>query len=475
MDGLPKLDRGALRVELLAEFDEVLQRVADAVDEAATGRVIRDSEELARQALDEFRRKVYQRTLQQKIDAAEDACSPPISPTNQRPLRNKGRQPYTMQTVNGKIKLQRTRWHSPQDGGLTPTDAWLDEAEATISLGVREMACRLNQGSTSFQATADNLRHTARIDVSKETLRQLIESEGKAVARAMQQAELEPDWTAEDCQTDQETSRVYLGCDGVKVPLVTDDEKKKRRQKVRQKRQRRGGRCQPLPRAKAGSDNAYKEFRVGYLYDQTKTRRYVNVTAGNHEVAGRMLRRMSEQVHWSRAEETIANIDGAPWIRNQIEFHGLTGNIGLDFYHLRDYAQKTRRAVFGEDGESAEAGQDWLNETMHTFRHDGFDVGLEQLTDWRRGLRGKKRQSANALLGYVAERSSMIRYPEFRSLGWDIGSGPTESECKTTTHRVKGRGRRWDAANAEAMMSLAALQDSQLWNKYWLNADTARN
>lgn len=55
---------------------------------------------------------------------------------------------------------------------------------------------------------------------------------------------------------------------------------------------------------------------------------------------------------------------------------------------------------------------------------------------------------------YVAERRGMIRYPEFRARSWQIGSGPTEAECKTTTHRVKGRGRRWDAANAEAMMAL---------------------
>ena len=39
-------------------------------------------------------------------------------------------------------------------------------------------------------------------------------------------------------------------------------------------------------------------------------------------------------------------------------------------------------------------------------------------------------------------------------------------ECKTTTHRVKGRGRRWDSANAEAMMALAALHDSNLWNQF---------
>lgn len=33
----------------------------------------------------------------------------------------------------------------------------------------------------------------------------------------------------------------------------------------------------------------------------------------------------------------------------------------------------------------------------------------------------------------------MIRYPEFRNKSWQIGSGPTESHCKLTVVRPKGR------------------------------------
>ena len=377
-----------------------------------------------------------------------------------------------MLTVNGRLQLCRVRWHCPADGSETLIDRLLDQFESTISAGVREMACRLDQSSTSFQATADNLWSTAHIKVSKETVRKLVESEGKRVLRLLDRAEIGPDWSAQDCQTDEGPSRVYLGCDGVKVPLVTDAEKKKRRQNILAKRRRRGRKCKPLPRSKAGADCAYKEFRIGYLYNQSKSNRFVGVTSGNHEKAGRMLRRMSDQVDLQQADEKVANIDGAPWIRNQIEFHGLTEDIGLDFYHLRDYAQKTRRAVFGED---SAAGESWLKDLMHSVRHEGYNAGWEQLVAWRKSLRGTKRTAANSLLHYMSERSSMIRYPEFRSHGWDIGSGPTEAECKTTTHRVKGRGRRWNSANAEAMMGLAALKDSGLWQKYWTSPDTETN
>lgn len=364
------------------------------------------------------------------------------------------------------------RWHCPQEGSETPVDALLDETETSISEGVREMACRVNQDASSFHKAAAILRRTAHIEVSKESLRGLVEIEGRAVLRAMRQAELSPDWSAADCTTEQGTTRVYLGCDGVKVPLVTDEEKKKRRQTVRDKRRLRGRQGRPLPPAKPGADNAYKEFKVGYLYDENKKHRLVGVTAGDHEAAGRMLKRLGDQVGLSRAEERIALIDGAPWIRNQIEFHGLTGNIGLDFWHLQDYAQKTRRAVFGED---APEGKCWLSDLMHGFKHDGYDAAYDKLTTWRGPLRGAKRTAANRLLQYAAERQEMIRYPQFLRKHWQIGSGPTEAECKTTTHRVKGRGRRWNSANAEAMMALAALHDSGLWNQRWETLDPQNN
>jgi hypothetical protein len=335
------------------------------------------------------------------------------------------------------------------------------------------LACRLSQGSTSFQQAAENLFRAAHLSISKEALRQWVEGEGKRVLRALQRAELQPQWTAEDCRTAEGISRLYLGCDGVNVPLITEEEKQKRRAKVREKRRRRGRRCRPLPRAKAGADQSYKEFRVAHFYDETMDHRYVGTTSGNHEAAGHLMQRMACQLELAKAQEKVANVDGAPWIRNQIDFHGLVDAIGLDFYHLRENVQKSRRIVFGE--ESA-AGKTWRDELMHTYRHAGYDTAWDQLVAWRASLRAPaKRKEANRLMQYVAERQPMIRYPEFRQRGWQIGSGPTESECKTTTHRVKGRGRRWDGDNAEAMMALACLNDSRMWQTYWTTPNPARN
>jgi hypothetical protein len=371
-------------------------------------------------------------------------------------------------TVNGRLHLRRVRWHDPATGCETPLDRIVEATEQAISQGVREMACRLNRGATSFAMTAENLQRAAHLLVSRETLRQLIEQEGRRVLAAQRRGQVDPGWSASDCRTSEGATRVYVGSDGVMVPLVTEAEKQKRRRKVREKRQRRGRRCRPLPRAKCGADQAFKEFKLAVLYDEEQKHRYVAGTSGDHSVAGRLLCRMAREVELSAAEHKVANVDGAPWIKNELELHGLVDAVGLDYYHLRDYVQRTRWAVFGEQDP---AGAMWREQIMGCFYEQGYRATWERLVTWRGRLRGTKRAAADRLLSYVEERQSMIRYPEFRRRGWQIGSGPTEAQCKSATQRLKGRGRRWDKANAEALMALDCLDNSRAWQHYWATSD----
>ena len=104
---------------------------------------------------------------------------------------------------------------------------------------------------------------------------------------------------------------------------------------------------------------------------------------------------------------------------------------------------------------------------LEQFHTVGYDGAYDALVKWRGTLRGAKRAEANRLPNYVSERREMIRYPDFRAQGWQIGSGPTEAQCKSTTQRVKGRGRRWNADNAEAVMALSCLHSSAGWHRHW--------
>jgi hypothetical protein len=285
------------------------------------------------------------------------------------------------------------------------------------------------------------------------------------------------DWTASDCpaldQAGQPTarSRVYLGSDGVMVPHVTEKEKRTRRDRTKAKRRRCGQKRRPLPKARPGADGSFKEFKLVTFYDDAGKHRLVSVTRGDCTQAGRLMRRDAGRVGLDKADDKVGVVDGSEWIKNQIQRQSLPVDaIGLDFYHLADYVHKTRRAVYGEEdpADKAAPGHAWASGVLHTAKHEGYTALRDALVGWRGRLRGRKqRRAAEALLGYVTDRRLMILYPEFRALGRQIGSGPTESMCKATTQRIKGVGMRWDADNAEAIMALEALEQSGAWQDYW--------
>jgi hypothetical protein len=401
---------------------------------------------------------------------------PPPNPNSGKSLQNKGPEDYTLLTVNGRITLSRRRYAAAGSDSVHPLDAWLDHAENTLSRGVREMACRLNLASRNFDKAADNLARTAQIRMCGETLRQVVESEGKAVAAAADRGGLPVNWSYADCQAldkdDEPTdkTRVYLGADGVMVPTLSDAEKQKRRAKVEAKRLETGQGSEPLPKAKEGADGPYKEFKIVTLYDDGCEHRLVSVTRDNCEEAGRLMRRDAGRVGLDKADDKVGMWDGSEWISNQAKQQSLPLDaVGLDFRHLGENVHEAKRAVFGEvdPKEAAAPGNVWVAEVLHTAKHEGYEPLRLLLEEFKTGLRGGKRKAIDRLLGYVSDRAEMIRYPEFLALGRQIGSGPTESMCKATTLRLKGRGMRWDRDNAEALMALEALDQSGTWEDYW--------
>jgi hypothetical protein len=444
---------------------------------------------------------------------------PPQDPHTGQRLPSKGRDDHTVATINGRITLGRRRYWSPATGSVTPMDALLDAAEATVTVGVRELACRLNQGaSRGFDKAAENLARAAQVVLSGELLRQVVEAEGRGVLAAQRSGALVIPWTAADCLIPSPSgshnpgpppaaaaapaaatppatpaaatpaaaaatplatpaaatppaTRVYLGSDGVKVPLITDTEKQARRHKVKQKRRRCGKKRRPLPKAKRGADQRYKEFKIVTYYDDAQEHRHVSVTQGDCQVAGALMRRDAGRIRLDLADDRVAVVDGAEWIRNQIKGQNLPIQVvELDFYHLADNVHKARRVVYGEDPAGAKdtPGQQWAAAVLHVAKHEGYEALRDYLVAWKAKLRGtKKRQAAEGLIGYVTDRREMEAYPEYLAAGRQIGSGPTESMCKATTARLKGVGMRWDAGNAEAVMALEALDQSGEWKTYW--------
>ena len=371
-------------------------------------------------------------------------------------------QSVSHETVNGLVQLQRIYWRSPQNGRDDTIDRIIGLAADKVSIGVRKMCCQVGISQQGFARAAEHLKHLAQLHISRERLRQIVESEGELVFQVQQKGLLDIGFGAEDCKTGTDgLSRIYVGTDGVKVPMVTQKEKDNRRKNRR--RRRLGSKRR---RMRKGADNTYKEFKIAVMYNESNEHRQVLATSGDHEVLGRLLRRQAAKLKLTEFDEKAGLADGADWITKQFQtkLPMLDGQI-LDFYHLSEHVWLAANICFGQGEE--QTGK-FAGEVLHIAKHEGPTALLDRLMQERRKHRGKiKRKSLKELIQYIARRFEMCDYPKFIARGWQIGSGPTEAMCKVLTYRLKGSGMRWDRPAADAIMALIALQQSNLWKSYW--------
>jgi len=376
--------------------------------------------------------------------------------------KNKGKQKTSHLTVNGRLEFSRTVFWNENHGTVVPMDILLGIESSNHSLGVREICCRETLNN-AFVPASENIKRLAQLDISSSVVRQIVEHEGSKLSRAQHKSQTGPDFKAEDC-TDK---TLITGTDGVMVPLVTQKQKLKRRktQAAKRKKEKRKSTAK-ASRPRKGSDGPYKEFKVVAFYDKDKTHQYVVGTSGNHKIAGRIMRRVGQKLDISQAQTKYSVSDGAGWILKQynIQLPMLDENI-LDLYHFREHVTGASYVLFGEGSKEALA---WKEEMMEVAKNQGSLVMLDRLAECLKNLRDDdKRQALDNLREYISKRIAMTDYPYFLALGYDIGSGPTESFCGCLTKRLKGSGMSWDKDNAESVMALASIYYSNQWDKYW--------
>lgn len=385
------------------------------------------------------------------------------------PLRNKGEHAVQVLTAGGQLELRRRYFWSKVSSGLYPVDGSVGIDSSAVSPGALEVCCTMGVIQDFAQGAKDLWRITG-LRISKERLRQITEEEGGTVAQARRDGVLRPCWSADEARVDcQRRTRVYVGVDGVKVRTVTQEEKDKRRRQHAIRRQQRGragvGNHKPLPPAHPGSDDRFKEFKIGLFYDQSKSRVHSFATDGDHQALGRLLRQHADAIGLEQANEQISLTDGAPWIRKQIlkHFKHLDATL-LDYYHFSEHVWESARVCLG----SGEEANKWAKERLDEIRKTGYRPVLAAIDVLKKKVRAEsKRESLRRLRHYIVERWEMVEYPQAMARGWDIGSGPTEAACKNLTLRLKRTGMKWDAENASAIMNLVALRESGQWDDYW--------
>jgi hypothetical protein len=181
------------------------------------------------------------------------------------------------------------------------------------------------------------------------------------------------------------------------------------------------------------------------------------------------LRRQGGHVGLDRAACWVALSDGGSGVEDflRTNFPRVAAVI-LDFYHVAEYLGQLAKALHPGREDEAEA---WRQAWCHRLKAEGGAPVLEALRAL--DLRGQSRPARDAhaaVVTYFTNQAHRMDYPSYVARGWQIGSGPVESACKTVVgQRLKGGGMRWGAGGADAVCHLRALfrsSDGQ-WEAFW--------
>lgn len=331
------------------------------------------------------------------------------------------------------------------------------------------MVCRVGLDG-SYRKASEDLQRLSQIRLSYQTLRAVFQQEGHKVRAAAQSGALEPTFTAQDCHVrPQEPTCLITGADGFQVPLITDSEQRQRRAKAKRRRlqlRRKGHRLQPLPARPRGAEQRWKEAKLVTFYDPHVRHQHTAATTGDCRAAGRLMRHHARQLHLDQAARKYSVSDGAEWIRRQYQQQlPMLDAMILDYYHFRDHAIGCAKTLYGE---GTDRTREWQRAFCTTMIQSGPLEALTQLGELGKIHRGRKRQAIRALQGYIAGHTEMLEYPRYIAADFAIGSGPTESQCKGLTARLKGRGRRWHVRAIDAHLAISCLySNTGQWTAYW--------
>ncbi len=273
-----------------------------------------------------------------------------------------------------------------------------------------------------FAQAAEDAKRIGNVATSKERLRQVVEEEAARIEQARNSGALRASWKARDARVEGAPgkTRVYAGIDGVMAPMVTQAEKDKRRVQQAVRRQQRSacklGNAKPLAAARAGSDERYKEMKIGVFYDQSKAHRHVFATERNCTEYGPRLAQHARQVELEKADESITLTDGAKWIFASIcaVLGGVTATI-LDFYHLSQHVCATAKVCLGETPEAAA----WVKMRLEELKTLGPAAVLAEIDGLGRTVRSRaKREALRLLREYVVTRLEMLGYGEALARRW---------------------------------------------------------
>jgi hypothetical protein len=379
-------------------------------------------------------------------------------PHCQDDARCKGYRPRTVLGLLGAMRLERHYYHCPHcQHGNSPQDQRLGLRDHDLTPAADEVVSLAGVQASFAEAAEKTLVRLAGLRVSESTVERVTEAAGTRVGDALAAGQTfgpTQDWA---WHKDAEGRTVaYVSADATGVGQQGS----------------KGSAAEGRMAAVGMIYNPIPEERQRWANPQGRRppwqARYLSHLGPMTEL-GEPLRRQGAQVGMDRAEVWVALSDGGAGLEEffRQNFPRVEAII-CDFYHVAEYLGKLGAALHPGRPEPSEG---WCQTWCHRLKTEGGAAVLTALREL--DLRGRPAGVAEchaSVVTYFENQAHRMNYPEYVSKGWQIGSGPVESACKTVIgQRLKGGGMRWGEDGADSLCHLRALfkgEEGQ-WEGFW--------
>jgi uncharacterized protein UPF0236 len=404
-------------------------------------------------------------------------------PGCQHPAEFKGYRAKKVESLLGSIRYRRGYYHCGRCGrGRFPFDGEAGLGRHRLTPGAERVVSLLGLCGDSFEEAAQKLLPEAcALRVAESTVRAVTEDAGKRLGDLHEQGRTLGDAAPFKWHKDAKgRTCAYVSLDATGVPQQAEG----------------GGPAQgrmpyvaavynPAPEGQAAAvplpTRGYEPVAEtaappgalpGAQAQRPRPRMQARYVSGLLSLAalGLLLRKAAAQVGMEQAEQWVGLSDGGNGLEGflQTNFNRANLVVILDFWHPTGYLEAVARAMHPDDEEKRQAQtQAWC----HLMKHQGGAAILKALQglDLPRNNKavGQARQDA---VEYIEKNVQRMDYPHYLSQGWQIGSGPIESACKTVVgQRLKLAGMRWREYGTDNVCHLRALFKSEKdqWDAFW--------
>jgi hypothetical protein len=437
----------------------------------------------------ELMRMLYQAWLDTQAPAEAEG---PVRDTEGQERTRRRIQQRTLETVFGKVSVERTGYGAEGEDSLHPLDANLNLPLELFSHELRRRAAE-EASKSSFDETVQTLERYTGAEVGKRQVEELVRRAAQDFD-AFYEARREG---AKELRTknSKNGSILVITCDGKGVVMHKDDLRSATRKAAERQEHKLG-----TPLSKGEKRNGKRMATVAAVYtvapyvrtpeqvlqalarleDTDKARPprprpehkrvWASLVQDPEEVLEEALQEAMDRDQ-DRHKTWVSVVDGNEHQLDVLEHlarkHDAKLTIVLDIIHVLEYLWKAAHA-FEADG-SARL-EKWVHERLLRIlegRACHVAAGMRRSAT-RRKLRAKQREAVDHCADYLLKYSDYLAYDQYLAAGLPIASGVIEGACR---HLVQDRmaltGARWRLTGAEAVLRLRALRTSQDFDDYW--------